>query len=101
MIFIVAYSDISKVGYKLINGRIEYLQLVFVVDKEDRHFGANIKNEVYEVSSALCNVSSIIDPNIMYSLMCDMVDVGSFNSSIGQDNVLTVKYLQDDLTITT
>ena len=74
------------------------IQPVSGIYKEDRPSWIYLPNEVDDISSLLCNISSIVDPKTTHPLICNTRDVGKFKSSIGSTNVLKYKYLQDDLT---
>ena len=77
---------------------MDHIQPVLGVYKEDKPLWIHVPNEVDDISSLLCNISSIVDPKTTHPLICNMGDVGKFKSSIVSTNVLKYKYLQDDLT---
>ena len=93
---ILSSADISKTEYKFINDRMEDLQHFFGIYKDYIPMCTHISNNIYEASYLLWNLSSIIDPNTMYSFVWDRGYDFRFNSLIVLTNVLKDKYLQDD-----
>ena len=105
----ISSAQISKLETKFIDERMEELEgrrnkeLDPVSDDDQmiRPGWSHVPREADEVSSVLCSVSSILDPDTLCSLLCERGNIGRFQSSIGSTNVSKTNYLQEDTVVET